>query len=1021
VTFTLSNTVNSGGYVLLTLSSAFQVPTSSITSPVVTISPAVSGLTAQLGSSGFIYLFSSSAAFAQSTSYTVTITAVANIKTPVAPGSYSVTVGSSVYGEGTASYPLVVGGSAVSGVGAFLSSLTVGQASSYTIVFNTSVTGALNGPADTITVTFPAGTFIPVAYMPGSVTVNANPAITVVKLSTTQVQVTMPTVSPVTNVVLVFQTSYGILNTTVAGAYSVYVATSLDLMPVASNSFALAGSSLTNLSVTVTPLTPSSVAQFSVSFLTSSPAAGIKSGDTIKVEFPAGTQFPSGSFCPVCFVINGQQAQSAPTRSNNVVTITAPTTLSIAQQFVSLQISTTANITNPSSAGSYSLKVYTSLDTTPVSSSQYTLVGSSIGNLAVTATPTSQSAYPELRFTFMTSSSGGLTTGDYIYVQLPTAMTVPSTIPAASVTVNGVQASSVSRDGSEKLSIRTPVSVGNGQQVTVVIAATSGIRNPSTVGTSISFDVSTSQDVGTRTASYTTTISQITQPQVTLTTNGVGKPSGYTVAFQTGAGGLLPAGTGRIYIVFPSGTSVPASIAPQNVRVNGGAASGVLTSPGNRRVEITTAAAVAASSQVTVVLDVAANVVNPSSASTSYTLTAYTSAEQTLVNSAPYAVVNLPTSTAVTYPANPDGPNGYYRTRPLVTITASSPSGLPVSIYYRVNAGSDTLYASPVQIPDGAVTLTYYARDSQSNQEQPRQLVFKVDATAPVVTILSPQEGTVTSMGVVSITGRTEAGSLVTINGSSVPVQTNGDFGGSVTLTEGANAIQIIATDVAGNIGQARVNVTLDTKQPVLTVTSPKIYATVMTQQVAVTGKTEVGATVTVAGAQVSVAADGSFSIMYMFPKEGLNVVDITATDAAGNVARTGIPVTYVARTLIRLQVGNKTAMINDTSKTLQAAPINVKGTVMVPIRFIGEAFGATVEWEPIFKIVRLQLGSTTIYLQIGSNYASVNGKKIVLQGLPSIIKGTTMVPIRFISEAFNAEVVWNAPTQGIDITYPKP
>ena len=61
----------------------------------------------QLGSSGFIYLCSSSAAFAQSTSYTVTITAVANIKTPVAPGSYSVTVGSSVYGEGTASYSLL--------------------------------------------------------------------------------------------------------------------------------------------------------------------------------------------------------------------------------------------------------------------------------------------------------------------------------------------------------------------------------------------------------------------------------------------------------------------------------------------------------------------------------------------------------------------------------------------------------------------------------------------------------------------------------------------------------------------------------------------------------------------------------------------------------------------------------------------------------------------------------------------------------------------------------------------------
>jgi hypothetical protein len=113
--------------------------------------------------------------------------------------------------------------------------------------------------------------------------------------------------------------------------------------------------------------------------------------------------------------------------------------------------------------------------------------------------------------------------------------------------------------------------------------------------------------------------------------------------------------------------------------------------------------------------------------------------------------------------------------------------------------------------------------------------------------------------------------------------------------------------------------------------------------------------------------------------------------------------------------------MINDASKTLQAAPINVKGVVMVPLRFIGEAFGATVEWEPIFKLIRLQLGSTMIYLQIGSNYASVNGKKIVLQGLPTIIKGTTMVPIRFISEAFNAQVTWVAATQGVEITYPKP
>lgn len=1024
VTFTLSGAVGIGSYVVVGLPS-FQLPGSSIISAYISSAPYAGTLTG-VPSGNSIYITSTTGFLA--TTYSVTISSGANVKTPMGTGSYPITVSTYPTSEATGTANIVIGGIGGNAVTSVTASTpapsTVGSAASYQVYFYTSSSGALTA-GNSIYLTFPTGTTIPTTLATNTVSINGT-LTTASRVGTTmQIQITVPVLlTPIGNngyVYIFIQSGSGILNSTVAGTYPLYVSTTADAASVASTTFTLAGASISNLSVTVDPLTPSSAAQFAITFYTSTSGTGIKYGDTIRVEFPAGTQFPSGSFCPACFTINGQATQIAPTRVNNVVTITVPTTLLSATQFVYLTIGTTAGIINPSTSGSYSLKVSTSLDTTQVTSNQYTLVGTSISSLAVVANPTAQSAYPELRFTFTTSSSGALSTSDYIYIQFPTAMTVPSSVPAASVTVNGVQASSVSRDGSDKLSIRMPISVGNSQQVTVVIAETSGIRSPSTVGTTLSFDVSTSEDVAIRTVSYTTTTSQVGQPQVTLTTNGVGKPSGYTVTFQTGAGGLLSAGTGHIYIVFPSGTSVPATIAAQNVRVNGAAASSVVTSPGNRRVEITTPVAVPASSQVTVVIDVAANIVNASTAATTYTLAVYTSAEQTLVYSAPYSIVNLPTSTAVTSPAAPDGLNGYYRTRPTVSITANSPSGYPVSIYYRINTGADTLYGGPVQIPDGAVTFTYYAKDSQNNQEQEKQLTFKVDATAPVVTILSPLEGTVRSTGALSITGRTEAGASVTINGSPVSVQPTGDFGGSVMLSEGANAIQVVATDAAGNVGQARVNVTLDTKPPVLTMTSPKIYSTVMTPQISVTGKTEAGAIVTVGGSKVNVAADGSFSILYMFPKEGLNVVDVTSTDAAGNVAKTGIPVTYVARTLIRLQVGNKTAMINDTTKTLQAAPVNIKGVVMVPLRFIGEAFGATVEWEPVFKIVRLQLGSTIIYLQIGYNYASVNGKRIVLQGLPTIIKGTTMVPIRFISEAFNAQVTWIAATQGVEITYPKP
>jgi hypothetical protein len=1020
VSFALSLPVAQYGSVTLSMPS-FQVPNQTLFAPSgFSVTPSVSGLVAYFSAGGTITLYASATTI-PATTYTVTFPISANVKTPLAVGTtYTVTVSTTTSGEpvGTSNF-VVIGGNSV--YGAYVAQptpSTAGAAAYYSVNFYTSSTGQLTS-VDFVYITFPTTSYIPTSV--GAVSVLGTPTTAVRVLSSTQIKVAVPgpigASSPVT--VTIQQTS-GILNPTSTGTHSLTLSTSADAASVLSNTFSISGSSVTSLTVAVDPRTPSSAARFDIFFLPSSPSAYIKYPDTIRVEFPAGTQFPSGLFCAACFTINGAQAQT-PTRSGNTVTVPVPATITVGLPYVNLVISNTAGIINPSTAGSYSLKVSTSLDTTQVTSSQYTLVGTSISSLAVTATPTSQSAYPELRFTFTTSSSGALTTSDYIYIQIPSSMNPPSSIAASAITVNGTQVASSSSITSDRLSIRMPVSVGNSQQVVVVIAATAGLRNPSTVGTSVSFDVSTSQDVGTRSISYTTTISQIAAPQVSLTTNGVGKPSGYTVVFNTGAGGLLSANVGVIYIVFPAGTVVPASILGQNVRVNGSIASLVSSNSTTRRVEVRTPVAVQASTQVTVVIDLAANIVNPSTAGTSYVLTAYTSAETTLVNSAAYAIVNLPVSTAVTYPVNPDGLNSYYRTRPSVTITATSPSGYPVSIYYRINAGSDTLYAGPVQIPDGNVTLTYYARDSQSNQEAPRQLTFKVDATAPVVTILTPQGGSVTGTAIAAITGRTEAGATVTINGSAVAVQPSGDFGGSVTLTEGANSIQVVATDLAGNVGQTTVAVTLDTKPPVLTVTSPKIYATVMTHQVTVTGRTEVGATLHIAGTTTEVAADGTFSFVYMFPKDGLNVIDITATDASGNTARASIPVTYVARTLIRLQVGNKTAMINDAVKALQAAPVNIKGTVMVPIRLISEAFGATVEWEPVFKLVRLQLGDKVIYLQIGSKSASVNGKSNTLLAAPIIVSGTTMVPIRFISEAFDALVVWIEATKGIEITYPKP
>jgi hypothetical protein len=1014
VTIYLTTAISATSYII-GFPSAFTVP-SSISAGAVTIN----GVAAASVNVNSYQVALVPAATVLAGSYSIVFSSACGITNPSNTGSYNFSI--STYGgtsDVTTAYATIGGSGSGSltitpsslAASATYVALTVGFTPTYSVSY---MDLYLSGYTF---LTTPSASYVSISGGSGSSVATAT------QISTSTVRLTFSTaLTAGYSYTLYFAPSFGLMNPTTASTYTVTATLYGGSTQTLSGTVTIGGTggSVTNLSLTVYPLLPGTAAQYYVSFTTSTTGT-LLSGNYIYITFPSGTEFPT-TYNLGQILVNNVACTGALSVSGTTLSIPVPSSLTYAQTYISVQIYSGFGIENPTTNGYYNLQVSTSKDTTAVTSNSYQIYGTTISGLTVQADPRSRGANPRIQLSFLTSSSGYLTAGsDTIVVQFSSNVTMPPAYEPSYVTVNGTQASGVTLVSTGKLSITTPVTISSSQQVTLVFAPEFGITNPSTASATVTIQVSTSKDVSAVSTSYTTTTSQVSQPQVTLTTNGVAKASGYTVTFQTGAGGALSAGSGRIYITFPAGTTVPASIDAQNVKINGTTASIVTSSTGNRRLEVTTPVAILANSQVQVVIDVAANITNPSTARTDYTLSAYTTAEQTPVTSSLYSIVNLPTTTAVTSPSSPDGLNGYYRTRPTVSLTATSPSGLAVSIYYRVNAGSDTQYSSPIQLPEGSVTLSYYARDTQGNQEQVRQLTFKIDTTAPQVTITTPLEGSATGNANIAVTGRTEAGSSVVINNIPATTQATGDFTGPVTLHEGSNAIQVVATDIAGNVGQTRVNVTLDTKPPVLTTTSPKIYSTVMTQQVTVSGKTEAGATVMVGGAKVNVAADGSFSILYMFPKEGLNVIEVSSTDAAGNVAKATIPVTYVARTLIRLQVGNKTAMINDTAKTLQAAPVNVKGVVMVPLRFIGEAFGATVEWEPVFKIVRLQLGSTAIYLQMGYNYASVNGKKIVLQGLPSIIKGTTMVPIRFISEAFNAQVTWIAATQGVEITYPKP
>jgi hypothetical protein len=83
-------------------------------------------------------------------------------------------------------------------------------------------------------------------------------------------------------------------------------------------------------------------------------------------------------------------------------------------------------------------------------------------------------------------------------------------------------------------------------------------------------------------------------------------------------------------------------------------------------------------------------------------------------------------------------------------------------------------------------------------------------------------------------------------------------------------------------------------------------------------------------------------------------------------------------------------------------------GNTLVPLRGIFEKLGAEVKWDQDTQTVTAIKGGTSIKLTIGAQTANVNGAAVQLAAKAEIINGSTMVPLRFVSEALGADVQWD-------------
>lgn len=119
---------------------------------------------------------------------------------------------------------------------------------------------------------------------------------------------------------------------------------------------------------------------------------------------------------------------------------------------------------------------------------------------------------------------------------------------------------------------------------------------------------------------------------------------------------------------------------------------------------------------------------------------------------------------------------------------------------------------------------------------------------------------------------------------------------------------------------------------------------------------------------------------------------------------------------------------------TVQAQPVSVtvdqepvmfrgqgpqvdEGRVLVPLRGVFEKMGANVDYAPQERTIRVTRDQTDIQLRDGSSTAYVNRKEITLDTPTTIVRGSVLVPLRFVSEHLGAaNVAWDPQTRTVAI-----
>jgi len=362
---------------------------------------------------------------------------------------------------------------------------------------------------ETITVIFPDEDMLPSSIDEADVKVNGSTAKSV-DVDDDEVTIKVPSGANGDDYInLEFLKSAGITNPDTADDYTftvkydgtTYESESFDITKSGSGSTTVAGDYTVNLS------DPAAGARSSYTFETNFGNKKLQADAELVIEFPSAEMVPM-ILSTSDFTVNGKAPKKVGALGNKVY-ITAPSNFS-ADSNVKVVVAYTAWITNPKTAGSYTLKA--TVDGKTITSKSFSIGGSTVNPApAAPAAPApgqvvnNSTATIALTNTGLNQATGvnvaikGLGVGlakqrDFIELVFPAGYKVPAYIAPANISVNGVAANYVAVRG-QNLLVYPAQDIPAATAANVAIAATANIVNPA-VKNAYSISLYTSEEKG---------------------------------------------------------------------------------------------------------------------------------------------------------------------------------------------------------------------------------------------------------------------------------------------------------------------------------------------------------------------------------------------------------------------------------------------------------------------------------------------------------------------------------------------